>query len=130
MALGSEADFRLLKEIAAETGGNYYATENARELPKIFSKETKLNTRTVRLHGQIGVSAGDPSPITGSLVGQKLPPLAGNVVTEFKPGAEAALLGQDKDHPPDPVLAQWQYGSGRVVAWTPGLPRIRGRMAE
>jgi Ca-activated chloride channel family protein len=121
VALGSEADFGLLKEIAAETGGNYYATEDARDLPKIFSKETRLNTRTVRLRGRIGVSAGDPSPITGSLVGQKLPPLGGNVVTTLKPGALAALLGQDKDHPPDPVLAQWQYGSGRVAAWTPGL---------
>jgi Ca-activated chloride channel family protein len=121
VALGAEADFGLLKEIAAETGGNYYATEDARDLPKIFSKETRLNTRTVRLRGRIGVSAGDPSPITGSLVGQKLAPLGGNVVTTLKPGALAALLGQDKDHPPDPVLAQWQYGSGRVAAWTPGL---------
>jgi Ca-activated chloride channel family protein len=121
VALGAEADFKLLKEIAADTGGNYYSTENARQLPKIFSKEVRLNTRTVRLRGQIGVSAGDPSPITGSLVGQELPPLGGNVVTELKPGAEAALLGQDKNHPPDPVLAQWQYGAGRVAAWTPGL---------
>ncbi len=121
VALGSEADFKLLKEIAAETGGNYYETENARELPKIFDKETRMNARTVRLVGELGVSAGDPSPITASLVGQKLPPLGGNVVTQLKPGAEAALLGQDKDHPPDPVLAQWQYGSGRVAAWTPGL---------
>ncbi|MBS1883402.1 MAG: VWA domain-containing protein, partial [Actinobacteria bacterium] len=121
VALGAEADFKLLKEIAAETGGNYYATEDARQLPKIFDKETRINTRTVRLRGRIGVSAGDPSPITGSLVGEALPPLGGNVVTELKPGAEAALLGQDKDHPPDPVLAQWQYGSGRVAAWTPGL---------
>ena len=131
VALGSEADFRLLKEIAADTGGNYYATENARDLPKIFDKETRLNTRTVRLRGQIGVSAGDPSPITGSLVGEALPPLGGNVVTELKPGAEAALLGQDKDHPPDPVLAQWQYGSGRVAAWTPGLtPEWAGEWLE
>jgi uncharacterized membrane protein len=121
VALGAEADFKLLKDIAADTGGNYYRTENARDLPKIFDKETRINTRTVRLRGQIGVSAGDPSPITGSLVGQKLPPLLGNVVTELKPGAEAALLGQDKDHPPDPVLAQWQYGAGRVATWTPGL---------
>ena len=121
VALGNEADFKLMKEIAAETGGNYYATENARELPKIFDKEVRINTRTVRLRGQLGVSAGDPSPITGSLVGQELPPLGGNVVTELKPGAEAALLGQDKDHPPDPVLAQWGYGAGRVAAWTPGL---------
>jgi uncharacterized membrane protein len=121
VALGSEADFKLLKEIAADTGGNYYATEDARQLPKIFDKETRINTRTVRLRGRIGVSAGDPSPITGSLVGRKLAPLGGNVVTALKPGAEAALLGQDKNHPPDPVLAQWQYGSGRVAAWTPGL---------
>jgi len=121
VALGAEADFNLLKQIAADTGGNYYRTENARELPKIFDKETRLNTRTVRLRGEIGVSAGDPSPITGSLVGEHLPPLGGNVVTELKPGAEAALLGQDKNHPPDPVLAQWQYGSGRVAVWTPGL---------
>ncbi len=121
VALGAEADFKLLKQIAADTGGNYYRTENARELPKIFDKETRLNTRTVRLRGEIGVSAGDPSPITGTLVGQDLPPLGGNVVTELKPGAEAALLGQDKNHPPDPVLAQWQYGSGRVAVWTPGL---------
>jgi Mg-chelatase subunit ChlD len=121
VALGAEADFKLLKQIAADTGGNYYATENARELPKIFDKETRLNTRTVRLRGEIGVSAGDPSPITGSLVGEHLPPLHGNVVTELKPGAAAALLGQDKNHPPDPVLAQWQYGSGRVAVWTPGL---------
>jgi Ca-activated chloride channel homolog len=121
VALGAEADFQLLKEIAADTGGNYYATEDARQLPKIFDKETRINTRTVRLRGNIGVSAGDPSPITGSLVGEGLPPLGGNVVTELKPGAEAALLGQDKNHPPDPVLAQWQYGSGRVAAWTPGL---------
>ena len=70
VALGAEADFRLLKEIAADTGGNYYATENARDLPKIFDKETRINTRTVRLRGQIGVSSGDPSPITGSLVGR------------------------------------------------------------
>ena len=131
VALGAEADFKLLQEIAADTGGNYYATENARELPKIFDKETRINTRTVRLRGEIGVSAGDPSPITGSLVGETLPPLHGNVVTELKPGAAAALLGQDKDHPPDPVLAQWQYGSGRVAAWTPGLtPEWAGEWLE
>jgi hypothetical protein len=131
VALGAEADFRLLKEIAAETGGNYYATEDARQLPKIFDKETKINTRTVRLRGRIGVSSGDPSPITGSLVGEGLPPLGGNVVTELKPGAEAALLGQDKNHPPDPVLAQWQYGAGRVAAWTPGLtPEWAGEWLE
>jgi outer membrane protein assembly factor BamB len=100
------------------------------QAPLVLDEETRLNTRTMRLRGQIGVSAGDPSPITGSLVGEHLPPLGGNVVTELKPGAEAALLGQDKDHPPGPVLAQWQYGSGRVAAWTRHRRSRRGTRAS
>ncbi|MBS1878636.1 MAG: VWA domain-containing protein [Actinobacteria bacterium] len=131
IALGDEADVRLLKGIAAATGGNYYATENAHELPRIFAKETRLNARPVRLHGRIGVSAGAPSPVVASLVGASLPPLRGNVVTTLRGGAQADLLGQDRGHPPDPILAQWQYGVGRAVAWTPGLaPSFAGAWAD
>ena len=131
VAIGSEADVELLQGIAKATGGNYYATENAHELPRIFAKETRLNARPVLLHGQIAVSAGAPSPVVSSLVGKSLPPLRGNVVTSLKTGAQADLLGQDKGHPPDPVLAQWQYGVGRAVTWAPGLePAFAGAWAE
>jgi Ca-activated chloride channel family protein len=121
VALGDEADFSLLKAIAKSTGGTYYATDNAGELPRIFAKETHVSARAVRLHGHIDVTAGASSPIVRSLSGQVLAPLRGNVVTTLKSGAEADLLGQDSGHSPDPVLAQWQYGIGRVVTWTPGL---------
>jgi Ca-activated chloride channel homolog len=121
VALGLDADFELLQSIAKETGGHFYATVNPRELPKIFAKDTRAAARPVRLHGKIGVTPGEDSPIVRDLAGQKLPTLRGNVVTELKPGAQAILLGQDKDHPPDPTLSQWQYGAGRVVAWTPGI---------
>jgi hypothetical protein len=121
VALGLDADFELLQAIAKETGGHFYATVDPRELPKIFAKDTRAAARPVRLHGKIGVTPGVDSPIVRDLSGQKLPTLKGNVVTELKPGAEAVLLGQDKDHPPDPTLSQWQYGAGRVVAWTPGI---------
>jgi von Willebrand factor type A domain/Aerotolerance regulator N-terminal len=131
IALGEEADVKLLKGIAEATGGNFYTTENANELPRIFAKETRLNARPVLLHGRIAVSAGAPSPVVSSLVGKSLPPLRGNVVTTLKTGAQADLLGQDKGHPPDPVLAQWQYGAGRAVAWTPGLePGFAGEWAQ
>jgi Ca-activated chloride channel homolog len=121
VALGSEADFTLLKAIAQSTGGQYYATDNAGELPRIFAKETRVKARPVQLHGRIAVSAGAASPILSSLVGQRLEPLAGNIVTTLKPGAQADLLAHDPGHSSDPALAQWQYGIGRVVTWTPGL---------
>jgi Ca-activated chloride channel family protein len=121
VALGLDADFELLQAIAKETGGHFYATVNPKELPKIFAKDARAAARPVRLHGKIGVTPGEDSPIVRDLAGSKLPTLAGNVVTELKPGAQAILLGQDKDHPPDPTLSQWQYGAGRVVAWTPGI---------
>jgi Ca-activated chloride channel family protein len=121
VALGNEADFKLLKAIAQSTGGQYYATDNAAELPRIFAKETRVKARPVRLHGRIAVSAGAASPILSSLAGEQLEPLAGNVVTTLKTGAQADLLAQDPGHSPDPALAQWQYGIGRVATWTPGL---------
>jgi Ca-activated chloride channel homolog len=121
VALGLDADFELLQAIAKETGGHFYATVDPRELPKIFAKDARAAARPVKLHGKIGVTPGVDSPIVRDLAGAKLPTLKGNVVTELKPGAQAVLLGQDKDHPPDPTLSQWQYGAGRVVAWTPGI---------
>jgi hypothetical protein len=121
VALGLDADFELLQDIAKETGGHFYATVDPRELPKIFAKDARAAARPVRLHGKIGVTPGEDSPIVRDLAGEALPVLHGNVVTELKPGAQAVLLGQDKDHPPDPTLSQWQYGAGRVVAWTPGI---------
>jgi hypothetical protein len=44
-----------------------------------------------------------------------LPPLDGYDFTEARPGAQVILVS----HRSDPVLAKWQFGLGRVVAWTP-----------
>jgi uncharacterized membrane protein len=131
IALGEEADTKLLYAIAKETHGNYYHVTEGGELPHIFSKETRRSARSVRLHGTIAVSAGESSPILESVSG-RLPSLHGNVVTRLKQGAQVDLLGQDTSvHGPDPVLAQWQYGVGRVVSWTPGLsPEWAGEWAR
>jgi Ca-activated chloride channel homolog len=131
VALGAEADFSLLKAIAKATGGQYYATDNAAELPRIFAKETQVRARPVQLHGHISVSAGAASAILAGLSEEPLEPLAGNVVTTLKPGAQGVLLASDPGHPPDPALAQWQYGIGRVATWTPGLsPQWAGAWAR
>jgi hypothetical protein len=44
IALGSSADVDLLRSIADATGGNFYATANARALPRIFAREARLSS--------------------------------------------------------------------------------------
>jgi uncharacterized membrane protein len=48
------------------------------------------------------------------LTGTELPPLYGYARATARPGAETVLASDTGD----PILAQWQYGLGRVVAWT------------
>jgi hypothetical protein len=121
VALGAEADRSLLAEIAAGTGGRAYVTDNARELPRIFVKETQLSAKPVRVTGHLSVQLASDSAVVRSLIGKRLPSLRGNVVTQLKNGAQADLLASDQSSQVDPALAEWQIGSGRVVTWTPGL---------
>jgi Ca-activated chloride channel family protein len=121
VALGADADRALLAEIAAGTGGRAYVTDNARELPKIFVKETQLSAKPVRVTGHLSVQLASDSAVVRSLIGKLLPPLAGNVVTQLKSGAQVDLLASNTGSQLDPALAEWQVGTGRVVAWTPGL---------
>ncbi|HTA33178.1 MAG TPA: vWA domain-containing protein [Solirubrobacteraceae bacterium] len=121
VALGADADRTLLAEIAAGTGGRAYVTDNAKELPRIFVKETQLSAKPVRVTGHLSVQLASDSAVVRSLIGKRLPALGGNVVTELKSGAQADLLASNTGSQLDPALAEWQVGTGRVVAWTPGL---------
>jgi Ca-activated chloride channel homolog len=121
VALGSDADRGLLKQIAQATSGHAYATNNAHDLPHIFVKETQLSAKPVRVRGRLKVYFGENSTIVRSLAGQTLPGLSGNVVTTLKTGARADLLATGRREARDPALAEWQLGSGRTVAWTPGV---------
>jgi Ca-activated chloride channel homolog len=121
VALGAGADRDLLSEIAAGTGGRAYATDSARELPRIFVKETQLSAKPVKVTGRLSVRLASDSPVVRSLIGRRLPILRGNVVTQLKNGAQADLLASNTGSQLDPALAEWQIGNGRVVSWTPGL---------
>jgi Ca-activated chloride channel homolog len=121
VALGSDADRPLLKAISTATGGHAYVTDDAKQLPHIFVKETQLAAKPVRVTGHLKVGVSSDSPVVRSLVGERLPPLSGNVVVSLKNGAQADLVATGKGSELDPALAEWQVGAGRVVTWTPGL---------
>lgn len=117
-----EGSGAILKELADKGGGRYYPAEDVQAVPDIFLRET------VRLVGSYYVEQPfkplvvKQSPILRGLPVEELPQLLGYNGTTAKPSAEVIL----KSPRGDPVLAQWQYGLGHAIAWTPD---VKGRWA-
>jgi uncharacterized membrane protein len=101
-----------LPQLAADGKGRYYYAADASQLPDIFLKETRLALRSYFVEGDISPQLGAATPITEGLNGA--PKLRGYVGTTAKPTAQTGLVSPEGD----PLLAQWQYGLGRAVAWT------------
>jgi Mg-chelatase subunit ChlD len=112
VAVGADADTELLKALAAAGKGRYYYTEDGNALPQIFAQESHLAARSYIIEHSFTPGRTSPSPILEGLGG--LPALNGYVGTSQKAGGQIVLVTDAGD----PLLAQWQYGLGRVVAWT------------
>lgn len=103
-----------LQTLAEESGGRYYDAADATKIPDIFLKET-IRTQGERIvEERFQPVPSQPSEILRGLDPGRLPSLLGYDATTAKGTATVALLTQRDD----PLLAQWQYGLGRAVAWT------------
>lgn len=112
VAIGSGADVRFLEEIAALGRGRFHFTDRAVDLPVIFAQETQLAMRTYVVEEPFYPRQASPSPILTGV--EAVPQLGGYVATAPKPASRVILV----THQDDPLLAAWQYGLGRAVAWT------------
>jgi uncharacterized membrane protein len=112
VAIGRGQDLRFLEEIAELGGGRYYFTDRAASLPVIFAEETQLAMRSYVVEEPFYPSLTAISPILTGI--DAVPQLAGYVATTPKPAGRVILT----THQNDPLLAAWQYGLGRSVAWT------------
>lgn len=114
IAIGGDADREWMTELAGLGGGRYYFTERSVDIPKIVYREVTLATRVAEVEGQVSPLFVAPSPVLRGMQVEGMPPLRGYVATEPKDAATLVLRSERGD----PLLAQWQYGLGRVVAWT------------
>jgi len=112
VAIGAGQDLRFLEEIAELGHGRYHFTDRAANLPVIFAQETQLAKRSYIIEEPFYPQQTSPSPILTGI--ETVPLLAGYVATTPKPAARVIL----STHQDDPLLAAWQYGLGRSVAWT------------
>jgi uncharacterized membrane protein len=103
-----------LADMAKAGGGNSYFVDTVEQIPTIFTQEAVLATRSFILETPFVPTISATSPIMDGIT--SAPSLLGYVATSAKQTAQVILRGP----PPynDPLLATWQYGLGRAVAFT------------
>ena len=103
-----------LEDMAAAGGGNYHVADAVESIPTIFTQETVLATRSYIIEKAFVPTLTAISPIMNGI--SSAPSLLGYVATTAKQTAQVILRTGDAFN--DPVLAAWQYGLGRSVAFT------------
>lgn len=114
IAIGSDADTDLMSYLADNGGGKYYYTDKPSDIPKFTLAESKGLGSEAIIRGQFQAIQTSPSQILQGFKPQDLPALEGYDYAQAKPDAQVVLTSDRGD----PVLSAWQYGLGRVVAWT------------
>ena len=109
LAIGSDADTKLLSNLAHLGGGRYYFTERSTQIPRIASKETQILTRNAVVEGKVAAIVAEPSPILRSISGD-LPALSGYVATTPQ-GSRGDCAG-DRARPPAAGALAVRAGSG------------------
>src|SRR5439155_698369 len=110
VAIGADADLELMQHVARWGGGRSYATRDLYSIPQILTAEALIASRAYLVEERFA-----PQIVRTGLVDDfTVPALRGYVATAPKP-ASAVHLASAQD---DPVLATWQFGIGRAVAFT------------
>jgi uncharacterized membrane protein len=112
VAVGEGADKNLLKLLASYGNGRYYETGVFSDIPTIFTKEAFMAGKKYLNNVTFLPTLTGSSPIMTGII--EIPTLDGYVATSKKEAGKVILSGPDND----PILASWQYGLGRTVAYT------------
>ncbi|MFN7141184.1 MAG: glutamine amidotransferase, partial [Limisphaerales bacterium] len=99
----------------AENGrGRFYDVRSPEQLPQIFIKEAAVILKSAIVEEPFKPQLAAGSEILRGIGANEYPRLLGYVSTTAKPRAEIPLLSEKGD----PLLAHWNYGLGRAVAFT------------
>jgi hypothetical protein len=117
IAIGQDADTALLQELARWGAGRYHFAGAPEDIPRLTLIESQIASAEPQIEGEFRANLQAPHPLLRDFTPNQIPQLEGYVGTTIKPEAELVLKSPDDD----PVLAAWQYGLGRAVAWTPSV---------
>jgi Ca-activated chloride channel homolog len=112
--IAGHAGPEIMIAIAEQGRGNFYNVSSPDQLPQIFIKEAALILKSAISEEPFLPQWVSSSELIRGIHPSDYPPLRGYVATSAKARAETPLF-TDKG---DPLLAHWQYGLGRAVAFT------------
>lgn len=114
VSIGQDADRNLLEQLANTGSGRFYDVTDATTIPAILSRETIMMSRTFIVDEPFYPVVYDSQ--WNELFGNGIPQLNAYIATTAKSTASVALESEEGD----PVLASWNYGLGKTVAYTSG----------
>ena len=116
---GSAADFQNMRAMAEQTGGTFYniTAATVKSLPRIFTKEATMVSRTLVLEGdfQPEARADVGGPVS---VSNPLPRIGGYIVTVPREGLAQIPIVNVTSEGTDPIFAYWNHGLGKAIAYT------------
>ncbi len=112
--ISGHAGPQTMQWIADQGKGRFHNVISAADLPQIFIKETMVILKSAISEEPFKPKFAAASELVRGIGGDEYPILKGYVCTQPKARAEVPL----KTDKGDPLLAHWQYGLGRAVAFT------------
>ena len=110
VAVGGDADVRLMSRLASIGGGRSYQADEFSDVPKIFAKETMMAGGSYVQNRTFTPVVTETSSLTDF---EGFPALDGYLAATEKTAA-TVFLASDTD---DPLLARWNAGAGTVLCW-------------
>jgi uncharacterized membrane protein len=114
VSLGRGRDVEYLRQLARVAGGNFYLTERARDLPRLFTADVALMTRSAIEEGAFIPKVSVGEEVLQGINWQSTPPLLAYDLVSDRPLARTLM----RTHKDDPLLAVWHYGLGQSLAFT------------
>lgn len=111
-------NLKLLQTISEETGGTFHHVADAQQLPDLMLRDASRTLEPMQPDSdQFFSQVGMRHQLLRGITAKAIPALAGYAYARPKPGADVVLrIARGDRH--DPLLAVWQYGLGRVAAFT------------
>ncbi len=121
IAIGSDADIRIMKRISQYGGGLFHYTLDASTLPQIVLQQLQDSPKEEpRAEKEFTVTQERGSEVLAGFSSRSYPNLRGYMDTELKRNAHLDL-SISREEGKAPLMASWHFGRGKSLVWTSDL---------
>jgi Mg-chelatase subunit ChlD len=121
VGLGNGVDENLLRMIADVGQGRFYKVADPQSLPRIFTRETEMVSRSAAVEEYFQPKVVQPADFLRGVEIGGAPFLHGYVATKMKPSPAQEILTSELS---EPILARWHVGLGWSLAWTSDVKNL------